>query len=112
MNRISYDQLSQGSTPPLISSQDLPQHQLSPSAIGAERISPPMTSPSFTQFLPHLLIQAKDGGTGLGKIPQKTLRDNLQPVVDALTQLDAVSLLDLTTICGKNPRCGPKVKDG
>mmetsp|Transcript_34182 Transcript_34182/g.82288 ORF Transcript_34182/g.82288 Transcript_34182/m.82288 type:complete len:512 (-) Transcript_34182:19-1554(-) len=68
--------------------------------------------PPLTQFLPSLLRQAKNGGAGLGKIPQKTLYDNLRPVVHALEQLDAISLLDLATISSKAPGCGPKVQDG
>lgn len=84
----------------------IPQH---PSPPTSKRASP---LPPLTDFLPPLLKQASKGGFGLSKIPQKTLHDNLQPVIRALEHLDAEALLDLATIKSNAPGCGPKVRNG
>lgn len=55
-------------------------------------------------FLPSLLKQAKGG---LSAMPQATLHDSLQPVVNALRKLDAELLLDLEITDH-----GPRVREG
>jgi hypothetical protein len=74
------------------------------------RTTPASSNPATTSarvaignMLPPLLTRPG----GLGKIPETALKQSLQPVLDALKNLDAEMLLDLQTA----PE-GPRVREG
>jgi hypothetical protein len=85
------------------STMNIETHRQELASVDTSHQHPSGRHDALGQMLPPILR----GQGGLANIPQATLRQNLQPVLDALGKLDAELLLDLTLT-----EHGPRLRDG